>query len=154
MYIWLTERDRERRESEGESEKEKRREERKRDREREYLRNASYGHRRVVPSAASLAGMYASTAKPALAGLLTLPVPTGGRSQGQLVYEYCQSSHWHTEIYAMWPIFIVGGGGDREYLAESCYVQYDVNCIMCSNTIMYITYIIWQTVFILRRLCL
>ena len=26
--------------------------------------------------------------------------------------------------------------GEREYLAGSCYVQLDENCIMCSNTIM------------------
>ena len=68
------------REGERERKRERVREREKRERHREYLRNASYWHRHVLPSAVSLAGMYASTAKPAFAGLLALPVPTGRRS--------------------------------------------------------------------------
>ena len=43
--------------------------------------HAPYGRRHVVPSAVSLAGVYASPAEPVLAGLYALPVPAGRRSR-------------------------------------------------------------------------
>ena len=62
---------------------------REREREREdYLRYTSYGHRHVVPLAVSSAGV------PVEASSLTRVVDR----QGQLVYEYCKSSHWQVEF--------------------------------------------------------
>ena len=43
--------------------------------------HAPYGCRHVVPSAIPLACMYASLAKPVLAGVCALPAPTGQRSR-------------------------------------------------------------------------
>ena len=42
-----------------------------------HICHAPYGHRHVVPSAVSLAGVYVSPAKPVLAGVYALPAPTG-----------------------------------------------------------------------------
>ena len=74
---------------------------------RENLPHASYGHRHVVSSAVLLAGVYASTAKPALSSGLRCQLPRVGDRQGQLVYEYGQSSHWPFEfmlcgLYLWW----------------------------------------------------
>ena len=125
MYIWLTERERE---SEREREKE-----RESEREREYLRNASYWHLHVVPSAVSLAGMYASTAKPALAGSLALPVPTGRRSAGTASLRILSIFTLANWIYAMWPIFIMGGGGTESTLQN--HVMYNkIGLALCVQT--------------------
>ena len=60
---------------------------REREGERDYLRYTSYGHRHVVPLAVSSAGV------PVKVSFYTVV-----DRQGQLVYEYCKSSHWQVEF--------------------------------------------------------
>ena len=43
--------------------------------------HAPYGRRHVLPSEVSLADVYASPAKPVLAGVCVLPAPTGQQSR-------------------------------------------------------------------------
>ena len=120
MYIWLRERER--------------------NREREYLRNASYCHRHVVPSAVSLAGMCASTAKPALAGLLALPVPTGRRSAWTAslwILSIFTLANW---IYAMWPIFIMGGRQRVPCRIMLCTIRWKLHYVFKHNHVYYVYY--------------
>ena len=50
-----------------------------------HIRHAPYGRHYVVPSVVSLAYVYTSLAKPALAGMYALPAPTEPISAGKAI---------------------------------------------------------------------